>query len=181
MNSVALVPLLCTFCITYVGKLDGDEYCLSQKLQIDILMSSGKKLKNNNYIMCPFWHLQDVGPRKRWVCLKLMKFIVLLHTLKPHLTIHFSYVTLVEWKTWSTILFSHMYQTLLVFLFGSVSSLVVHGSFFSSHNFNNILTQWLFLHIIFHTYNSKPHFVTKITSSLFFSFKKNKITITYLT
>ncbi len=55
------MPLLCAFCITYVGKLDGDEYCLSHKFQIDKLMSFGKRLRNNNYIMCPFRHLQDVG------------------------------------------------------------------------------------------------------------------------
>jgi len=103
-----------------------------------------------------------------------MKFIVLLRTPKPHLTIHFSYVTLVVWKTWSTVQLTHTFQTPLVFLFGLVPSLVVHGFFFSSHNSNNILTQWLFLHVNFHTYNSNSHFVTKsqLHYSFFFNHKK---------
>ncbi len=42
---VALVPLLYAFCITYVGKLDGDEYRLSHKFQIDKLISSRKKVE----------------------------------------------------------------------------------------------------------------------------------------
>jgi hypothetical protein len=45
MNLVALVPILCAFCIKYVGEMDGDEYCLSHIFQIDKLMSFGKSWK----------------------------------------------------------------------------------------------------------------------------------------